>query len=548
MIAAYYTHQPGTAFPSHEQVAAAVQATHAARDAAAQTGPVPTPVFRGSLVTLTMTTCKRLDKFVTTLTSVLRCIQDLEEYVAEVIIVDDQSSDEDREKMQALFPWATFVFKTPEQKGHVRSANMVLKMARTPYVLHIEDDWEFWVQYPFLAHMLDVLRSNPSCLQVLFNQNYSETPAEYTSHGGVFAATPSGNAYVVHEHHNQRLAHPNCAYWPHFSLRPGLWNVETLRERVGFFNPAASHFEMEYGQRYTGRGYVTAFLPGMVCTHLGKLTNREGENAYSLNGEPQFQAPRRSVLDTFLWVCINLTRRPDRYKGFCDRTRRVSTVVHRGEAVDGLEYTLTADEERVFSAGDYNLNAGIVGCALSHLKLWQLLLQLGQEVKGLVVFEDDYAPPNEGAGLEHIVARLVEEPDSDEPGGDDDGDWDAWDILVLSHHLTPSGRAAVAAAAAAGAQPDDTTECVSAGVSLASSYGGLFAYLIRPSGALKMLQYIKDAGMTNAIDTMVQLAADRGVKVRYLTVPHGSSPMANQDPSVDSDIQHCTVACKRASA
>jgi hypothetical protein len=61
------------------------------------------------LVTLTITTCKRFDLFEKTMNSIINCV-DIDE-IDFWFCVDDNSSDEDRQKMKDLYPFFEFYFK-----------------------------------------------------------------------------------------------------------------------------------------------------------------------------------------------------------------------------------------------------------------------------------------------------------------------------------------------------------------------------------------------------------------------------------------------------
>lgn len=456
-----------------------------------------------------MTTCKRLSLFIQTLESVYRCIEDLDEHVGRILVIDDNSSESDRNIMKAAFPHVEFMFKTHAQRGHARSMNLIMKNVDTRYILHIEDDWEFTVRAPFIGYMFSVLEREPQCLQVLFNANYSEREL---IHGGELVDGDTQRPYIRHVHHTHPLPYANCAYWPHFSLRPGLWDMQRMRSTVGMFDPRASHFELEYAHRYVAAGFITCFLPGMCSVHTGKLTSEHTSvkpNAYALNGEPQFTNDRANPppLDTLMWRVLNLDRRPDRLERFLGETRRVTAVIERVAATDGLA-GITPAEEALFRVGDYKMRAGIVGCARSHMRLWEELVA-SASCPCMAIFEDDYTLP-EHPDLETVVTGLLANP--------------SWDVVFLTHHVKVpffhSGDVHV----------------VSARESFTHSYGGTCAYLIRKDAAVKLLAFVRSVGMLNAIDTMIQRAADI-IRVGYLSLPFGSSPMANGDPTVDSDIQ-----------
>lgn len=241
-------------------------------------------------IALTITTCKRVELFERTVESFRRCCVD-HERIAEWICIDDDSSREDRERMKARFPFFTWAWKDERARGHAHSMNLVAELAAAggfDYVLHLEDDWEFFETRAWIADALDVLAHEPDCGQVLFNRNYAELPDDRDIVGGIARQTSNGVAYRLHVHDPAPVTQGrSCAWWPHYSLRPSLTRTEVFR-RVGRFDPAAGHFELDYARRYVQAGFRSAFLDTIGVKHIGKLTTEAGENAYSLNRQVQF--------------------------------------------------------------------------------------------------------------------------------------------------------------------------------------------------------------------------------------------------------------------
>jgi glycosyltransferase involved in cell wall biosynthesis len=249
-----------------------------------------------------MTSCKRLTLFRRTVNSFIQCCTDLG-LVDEWICIDDNSSDEDREEMQQLYPFMRFIFKSPADKGHARSMNVLKReTAGYRYVWHMEDDFYWYLPYPYLSRSVELLAINPSYGQCLANFNYTEIEQSYIT-GGIFHVA-DGTNYILHEYHPESTMAEfyrkyagdpqpisQCAYWPHFSFRPGL-NRRSMWETVGDFHESAQHFEMEYAHRYVGAGYRSIFLPLIACRHIGRLTSDRHDttkpNAYQLNGTQQF--------------------------------------------------------------------------------------------------------------------------------------------------------------------------------------------------------------------------------------------------------------------
>lgn len=241
-------------------------------------------------IALTITTCKRFELFERTVESFRRCCRD-HERIHEWICIDDNSSAEDRARMKARFGFFTWVWKDEQARGHAHSMNLIADLVSAggfDYVLHLEDDWEFFETRDWIGDALDVLAQHGECGQVLFNRNYAEVPEDRDILGGLVRATPNGIDYRLHVHEPGAVTHGRSnAWWPHYSLRPSLTRTEVFR-RVGRFDPGADHFELDYARRYQQAGFRSAFLDTIGLRHIGKLTSESGDNAYSLNEQGQF--------------------------------------------------------------------------------------------------------------------------------------------------------------------------------------------------------------------------------------------------------------------
>lgn len=257
-------------------------------------------------VTLSITTCRRLDLFAGTVCSFLNACTDVE-LVDRFLCVDDGSSEDDRAEMRRLFPFFEFVFKGPSDKGHARSMNVIRRAVTTPFLVHLEDDWHFFARRPYVGPALEILEEEPGLGQVLFNRNYAEVLEDRRIPGGFRRRSRgSGHRCVVHEHYppgteeylrfQEGHGRGSNAYWPHFSLRPSVLRTDVFA-RVGPFDEAAGHFERDYAERYVGAGFRSAFFDGVFALHTGRLTSERGPdarpNAYELNDTPQFGESRR---------------------------------------------------------------------------------------------------------------------------------------------------------------------------------------------------------------------------------------------------------------
>ena len=268
-----------------------------------------------NLITLTITSCKRIDLFKRTINSFINCCVDILS-INRFICIDDNSSEEDRNSMKELYPFFEFIFKDETTRGHIHSMNMIIDLVTTEYLLHLEDDWLFLQKYDYITKALEILNQKtiiqidtiPSCqninnkkiCQVLFNKNYIEINNLQVL-GGYLCETNNKNKYVIHEYYDKnddtkyneavnKYKGTTCIYWPHYSFRPSVIKTEIFK-KIGKYNKFASFFEMEYAYRYVQNNYISCFFNMNPCKHIGKLTfetNEKNPNAYSLNKIDQF--------------------------------------------------------------------------------------------------------------------------------------------------------------------------------------------------------------------------------------------------------------------
>ena len=470
------------------------------------------------LVTFSMTTCKRFDLFYRTMTSFVNCMLD-RDMIKEWYIIDDHSSDEDINNMKTLFPFLTIIRKESSQKGHPQSMNIIRNLVKTPYLLHMEDDWVFFKPDHYIRKSLDVLSTNKKYGQCLFNINYAELPTDKIA-GGVFKKTENQQSYYEHEYYSTIPAkysgQSTCVYWPQFSLRPSITKTVVFQD-IGEFNTTVSHFEMEYAYRYIAQDYISCFLPTICSKHIGRLTSERNDktkiNAYHLNGEIQFG---EKSIPRIKNVVINLDRRQDRMTGFIKNLEREKIPMKfiKFSAIDGSRLKPTRQMFQIFDNNDYKYRRGMVGCALSHISLMIELLKDDENDCYLIV-EDDIEFAKDFYNKYRTIYESVKNSDPN------------WGIIYLGHTARPRYREK--------AEERDKipiVEKLSAAESIQKSMGGAFCYLINKNGALNVLKHITDTGMTNAVDTIQQLAGDKfGL---YYAVPN----IAFAKIAHESDIQN----------
>jgi len=223
---------------------------------------------------------------------------------------------------------------------------------------------------------------------------------------------------------------------------------------------------------------------------------------------------------------INLERRKDRLEKFylhfpivesweCDRFDAIDgkSLKVDGEFLPGIKY--------LFRNNDFYSREGVIGCAMSHIKLWQKLVA-DQENESYIIYEDDAEFASNYAWklysmlqkitfgwdmlfLGHLV--LYEEQKNHRMENDELPDWE-----MMSNYIIPKR----------------------------TSWVGTASYIISKMGAQKLLDYIEKNGVGHGIDYLIQL------RFPDLLRAYGARPMLNfaeylsplnPNIEVDSDIQ-----------
>jgi GR25 family glycosyltransferase involved in LPS biosynthesis len=525
-------------------------------------------------ITFTITTCKRYDLFEKTMNSFLNCCLDVHE-ISHFFCVDDNSSEEDRQKMRERYPFFEFYFKTPSEKGHPRSMNIIRDKVKTPYIFGMEDDWCFISKRKYITECLEVMGARGDLTggcggansqdeennikQCLINKNYAETERDINVIGGIPMETDSGLRYYIHDHYEggnkeqeqlfiSRYGYgPNSGYWPGFSFRPSLYKRELFI--AGPFDERVSHFEMNYANRFLNTDFKFAFLEGIYSLHTGRLTSERNDetkaNAYTLNGEKQLHGKEgvssgdkssdkssdKSDIPgiTVKTTVINLDKRVDRWETFVKKPEPKFLNYVRFSAIDGSKLKPTEQLQRIFDGNDYNMRQGMVGCALSHIKLYtdiakDIIKEAGAGAKDnddktfYCIFEDDieFVPDFQNKFV-NVIKQLSQTD---------------FDLCYLGHHVWDKNLRDWY-----NRQTMPIIEKWDTKTSLSLSIGGTGGYILSKKGALSLLNMINNTGMTNGIDTMQQKSADT-LSVWY-AFPHLIySECATTNANTDTDIQH----------
>lgn len=248
----------------------------------------------GYNVILTMTTCKRYDLFKKTMDSILYFWEDINK-IDKFVIIDDDSSEEDKNLMIQNYPFIDLFEKDEEQKGHRTSMNIIWNLLNTvkpKYWIHLEDDWLFFKRDSYVEKAMESLENleNKNIHQILYNKGYGEIISDLSVPIGEKVFEHKKGNILVHIQ-NQKLPISSCSYWWHYSFRPSMIRTEKILE-LGDYNSENIFFELDYAKKYVSAGYKSAYYDDITCLHIGRLSGCRADNnisnAYNLNNIEQF--------------------------------------------------------------------------------------------------------------------------------------------------------------------------------------------------------------------------------------------------------------------
>jgi len=560
-------------------------------------------------LTLTITTCKRYDLFIKTINSFLNCCRDIN-LIGRWICIDDNSSEEDRNNMKFNYPFFEYYFKTIEEKGHSVSMNMIQDIVKSPYILHLEDDWLFIEKSYMIKPAMYILNSknfnyinneaekimeSKQIVQVLFNKNYSEDYSKVVA-GGFLVETKElpQISFLLHEHHpgsDHRLMNTiNCAYWPHYSFRPSIFKREIF-DNLGKYDESG-FFERSYADKYYNYGYLSCFYDKIMSIHIGKKTwEKDVKNSYNLNDVSQFGTSNNNIStsnylflknsDSFgndivhisnksinelisfaddlddciafntygyfknkinsdfinlqniynnpdgLYIkktkindellCLNLEFRYDRRENMKKQFDKFNLKYNFFNAIYGKDVEPTEDIIKLFKNNDFFSREGVIGCALSHKKIWENLLDEKLKEYYIILEDDVILHPKFKTYLNEIQLKLHEME---------------WDVFFMGYSLFNDKKYLY--------NPDDKNEDITIEISkldMINYIGGFYGYMISKSGATKILKYIEENGIKHGIDYLIKIIPDLICYQLNKFIIYTEWVQASNYGDVDSDIQ-----------
>ena len=204
------------------------------------------------MITVVLTSCGRLDLLKKTVDSFLK----FNDYpIKEFIIIDDSGDNFVHDSIREAYPQWTLILK--DHRGQIVCIDDAYSMVKTPYIFHMEDDWEF-IRGGFMQLSLEILENDIQAMQV-FIVNQNDHPLELET-------------YKINNIEYKYLGH--YQNWKGFSFNPGLRRLSEWKLIGPFMNigkyESSGLKEWEIGEEYYKRGFKAAILPDKYCYHIGE--------------------------------------------------------------------------------------------------------------------------------------------------------------------------------------------------------------------------------------------------------------------------------------
>lgn len=205
-------------------------------------------------VTLVVTSCGRPDLLMRTLESFIR----YNTYpLADVVVIED--GPEPSWVRSFDFDQSQIYLATGERRGQLYAVDKAYSYVKTPYILHCEDDWEFY-RPGFIEASLPILEKHNGILSV-----------QLRAHGDTngHPVEPSGSP----EFDLMALGYKGC--WHGFAFNPGLRRLcdyQLAAPFTKFWNKpghAGEEGEGAISQYYRELGFRVAILPEGYVRHIG---------------------------------------------------------------------------------------------------------------------------------------------------------------------------------------------------------------------------------------------------------------------------------------
>ncbi len=210
---------------------------------------------------------------------------------------------------------------------------------------------------------------------------------------------------------------------------------------------------------------------------------------------------------------INLDRRKDRLERFNTTHPTIKDRVYQWQAMDGRALKLTKDLVYLFRQNDFGWKKSVMGCALSHLGLWEKLAN-DSLAKQYLILEDDVRFEERWLVKWMQAARHIPQ--------------DA-DVIYLGGVLPPNKAAFPHIVEPVNQYFGRVAKNEFFGKSRRYFHFCNYSYILTKSGAQKLMELVKEKGIFTSGDHMIVNHGDELLKI-YFTTPLMATCFQEDDP------------------
>jgi GR25 family glycosyltransferase involved in LPS biosynthesis len=256
-------------------------------------------------------------------------------------------------------------------------------------------------------------------------------------------------------------------------------------------------------------------LRDYYCDQAYRTAQQWGTSLYVHRGNFKMLSPFADGIDEA--YVINLDRREDRLERFKTTHKTIKNRVYKWKATDGRTLQLTPPLVHCFRNNDFKWKKSVMGCALSHLGLWEKLAN-DPLAKSYLIMEDDAVLESRWLIRWMTIAKEIPQ--------------DA-DVIYLGGILPPNKSTFQQVI-----EPVNEYFARVGKNTLFSGPGGAprryfhfcnYAYVLTQRGAQKLITLIKDKGIFTSGDHMIVNHGDQLLNI-YFTTPLLATCFQENDP------------------
>ena len=227
-------------------------------------------------VTVVLTSCGRLDL----LSKTIKSFNEYNTYpISKFIVIDDSGDESIHEQADKLLPalleqYDHFVIFNNKRQGQIKSIDDAYKLVKTPYIFHLEDDWEFY-KHSFIEHSFKLMDDNPDLITVWLREldDTMDNPIEGKHHFATYLEDNQPLAVLKYYYVKSNIG------WSGFCFNPGLRRYSDYKAIAPFKNVVPKHLidipksvleaELAISKKYGELGFKAAIFDQGYVKHIG---------------------------------------------------------------------------------------------------------------------------------------------------------------------------------------------------------------------------------------------------------------------------------------